>query len=120
MLAATVPGLFVASTELADLLRAAGFSADISVVGLPFDRDEVRARAGPVVPICQRSRRIVFASRLDREKQPHLWLDLVEAAADRSELQGYELAILTGAAEPRSNEPGGLARIRGLTDARPL
>jgi glycosyltransferase involved in cell wall biosynthesis len=112
----THAGIFVASTCHVDLHRIAMFNAPIYVVGLPFDRDGVRARlTKPLKPWAERTKRIVFTSRFDREKQPHFFMDVVEAASKK--LPDHEFAISTSAATLRSNEPGAVARARSLAQA---
>lgn len=110
----TASALFVASTALEEMLRAALFAAPIVVAGLPFSAEAVRRRAGPVPPLSDRPRRIIYASRLDREKQPHFFLDLAEDAADDPVLGGYRFAIASGSPALRSNDPTVLRRVAAL------
>lgn len=112
----TVTGIFVASTCQVEMMRAALFNAPVHVVGLAFDRDEVRRRVPVIPPLDQRARRIVFSSRWDREKQPGFFMDLVETIKRQSQhpLNDYEFAVLTGSKRLRSNEPDLLDRAHEL------
>lgn len=108
--------VLVASDAHADMWRGAGLAgqpgqADLLKVGLPFNSGEVRHLAPPAIDWAARPRRVVYSSRLDREKQPHFLMDLVEQLAGE-----MEFVVCTGSAAPRSNDPGVLARLGGLAD----
>jgi glycosyltransferase involved in cell wall biosynthesis len=102
-------GVFVASTCQVDMLRTAMFNAPIHVVGLPFDRHEVRERVNVIKPLLMRSKRVIFASRFDREKQPHFFMDFVERF--RRVFSHWTVAIATGQKKLRSNDPSALERV---------
>lgn len=118
MVDAIVTDVFVASTVHAEMIRAAGLKTPW-VVGLPFDLDAVR-RQGPVAikNWHRRPKRVVYASRLDREKQPHLFMDIVEhIAGGRRRLGDYtnvEFVVCTGAKELRSNDQTAVVRLREM------
>jgi len=113
----TADGIFVASTCLAQMLRAAMFDAPIHIVGLPFDMDEVRKRMPIKWPLKRRTKRIVYTSRWDEEKQPWFFMDLVEQATHMPVLQDYEHAVCTGAKQLRSNNPAYVERARQMEAA---
>lgn len=98
-----VDGVFVANEELVALCRVAGWRAPIHVVGLPFEAEEVRSRAPRLKPLWQRSRRVVFASRWDDEKQPNFYMDLAEhyAGVDPT----VQFVVCTGRSQLDSNNP---------------
>lgn len=101
----TITGIFVASSCQVEMMQAALFTAPIHVVGLAFDKGEVQGRVPDIPPLHERSRRVVYTSRFDREKQPWYFLNLVERVKRQPDhpLHAYEFAILTGAPELRSN-----------------
>lgn len=106
----TCDGIFLASSCQVDMLRTALFTAPLHVVGLPFDADEVRRRAGDIPPLEGRTKRIVYTSRWDGEKQPHFWMDLVEYMRGRNMLPDYDFEVCTGAKRLRSNQRGVVER----------
>lgn len=117
MVAHTADRLFVASTALQEMLQAAMIDCPITVSGLPFSLAEVRARAPyKRLPLPERPKRIVYTSRLDREKQPHFFLDLAEDARSDPTLQAYRFAIVTGAPFMRSNDPNVVERVCHLAE----
>lgn len=113
MVDACVHGVFVASTVHKEMIEAAGLEAPVHVVGLPFDSADVRSRC-PTDPLpwADRPRRVLYASRLDREKQPHLMMDVAEML--RAHDPRVDFIVCTGAGAPRSNDPTALARLLDL------
>lgn len=99
--------------EIADLPRASG----VRVLGLPFDVHDVRKRAGDRHDLAHAMRlpRVIYSSRLDAEKQPHFFLDVVEmmhkAKADA------EVLICTGAQHVRSNDLTVVSRVESMEAA---
>jgi glycosyltransferase involved in cell wall biosynthesis len=90
--------VFVASTGLKDLICTAvpGVSEKIEVVGLPFNT----AHVGSQVDMSKAPGNaidVVYSSRLDREKNPDFFLDLVEYRDD------LKFAICTGSPKLTSN-----------------
>lgn len=110
----TVNGIFVASACQVEMLQAALFDTPIHQVGLYFDRDEVRERAPALMPWRSRSKRILFASRWDREKQPGFYMDLIQAVTEQGLLPDYEFAACTSAVQLRSNTPSHIIRARQM------
>jgi glycosyltransferase involved in cell wall biosynthesis len=98
---------FVASTGLADLIFASipGLDANrLSVVGLPFNSEAVKGlwdiKEVPPEPIdC------VYTSRWDKEKQPLLFLELV----DRN--PNLKFAVCTGWHDVRGTDTAALQRL---------
>lgn len=114
MCSETLDGLFVASTEMAVHLEMCMVDkCPLYVTGLPFDMHEVRKRAGPIPEYINRPNRVIYASRLDREKQPHFFLDLVQSLSNHKKL---EFVIASGSKELRSNDPTVLPRIKELIE----
>ena len=114
----TISGILVASDCMVDLLRMAMFTAPIHLVGLMFDKYEVRERAGKLKPLYERKNRVVFASRWDEEKQPWFYMDMIEkikrAVGISYDLQDCEFAICTGAEHLRSNKPEYVRRAKEM------
>lgn len=112
--------MFVASEELADRARAAllpgtASSAGWCMVGLPFDATAVRLQMQqcPQAESWQtRQYDVVFTSRMDDEKQPDVFLNLVERC------KGMRFALCSGRPLP-DNQYTGHARDlakRGMLD----
>jgi len=82
------------------------------VTGLPFDKIEVRKRAGYVTSLRARKNQVIFSSRWDTEKQPDFYMDLIEACAE--ECPKIEFCICTGNKELRSNDRTYVQRAKKL------
>lgn len=108
----TITAHLVAADCMVEMMRVALFEAPIYNVGLLFDRDEVRERAGPLKPWDQRHRRVVFTSRWDMEKQPHFFLDLITRCRHDDRFTGVEFALCTSSATLRSNLSGAVEAAR--------
>jgi hypothetical protein len=109
---ATSDLVFVASTCHAEMLQTAGLHdrAVVEVVGLPFDSEQVRALGPSVVAAWgERDHVVVYSSRLDREKQPHFFMDVVEAMHGEA-----RFVVCTGSDQPRSNDPSAIDRLLSL------
>lgn len=100
----TATAVLCASSIHADEMRVGGFEGRIEVVGLPFDAEDVRRRAGPERELVGV---VVYASRLDPEKQPYFMLEV----ASLLRYQGVALKICTAAPSPRSSDPEALRAI---------
>lgn len=115
--------IFVASTIHKELMLAADFKAPIEVTNLPFSMHEVWKRLTEhdksfrkiSVQELQRKKqnRVLFTSRFDKEKQPHKFLDIVEAAQTDYRLQGTEFYLLQGG-NFNSNDQSAVDRARDL------
>ncbi len=107
----TSSGIICASTVHKELMEVAMLDAcPIHVLGLPYDENDVRRIAGPAPEWHTRPKQIVYSSRLDREKQPHFFMDIVDRLAPK----GFEFHVCTGSKEPRSNDPSAVARLLAL------
>jgi len=116
----TAAGVICASTVHAEMMEAALLDTTaIHVLGLPYDTVDVRARGPQVVAPCSsRPLKVVYSSRLDAEKCPHFFMDVVEAALLRR--PGIDFVVCTGAAKLRSNDPTALVRLHSLAAARAI
>lgn len=113
MVEQTADIVFVASMVHKELCEIAGVGSNVRVIGLPFDSVMVR-RQGPeiVQPWHVRPWQVVYASRLDREKQPHFFMDIVERCGNAS--IGFDVCL--GSDAPRSNDPTVVPRLQALAD----
>jgi glycosyltransferase involved in cell wall biosynthesis len=102
--------IFVASTELQDLLVRGGVAPieKIQVIGLIFDSAEVRSRMPEELPE-QRPNRVVYSSRWDTEKDPEFFLWVAERVA--AEMPEVEFVVCTSAPKMRSNSTYLLHRL---------
>lgn len=102
---------FCSATVHKKMMQAAGLTrSSIRVVGHGYSHEAVRA-LGPkrVKPWHDRDKIVVYASRFDKEKQPHFFLDMVEQRWEQ-----YRFVVCTGAYELRSNDPSALTRARWM------
>ncbi len=99
--------------EMVAHMKVAGWTAPIyNISGLSFGKDEVRGRVpGDLKPFHQRSMRVGFAARTDMEKQPHFYLDLIEAWHKKYSNQSVEFAIFSGSVL-RGNDQSAIDRIK--------
>lgn len=86
--------LFVASKEMVGYIKAGGWQVPIVVTGLPFCKEEVAEHASCITPFEHRDNRVVFASRIAKEKNPQFLNDFARMvhAHDCT----VEVAILSG------------------------
>ena len=108
----TVDGIFIANTAMGINMEIALVDkAPLYVTGLSFDADEVRSRVKSAPRWHQRSMSVAFASRFDKEKQPHLFLDVIQKIKKNIRTENTRFCIFTGAAELRSTDPSALVRV---------
>jgi hypothetical protein len=95
MVVDSIDMMFVASKEMLGYIRAAGWKIPITVTGLPFCIEEVIERLGePVKPWNTRNNRIVFSSRIAKEKNPNFLVDFARVVKAHDD--SVEVAILSG------------------------
>lgn len=100
------------SEEMVAHMRIAGWRAPIyNISGLAFGKEEVRSRVANVRSFKERTMRVGFAARTDREKQPHFYLDLIEAWHANATLPKVEFSIFSGSTL-RGNDQTAIDRIR--------
>lgn len=111
MVMQVVDGVFVASTCHKEMMQAAGLDQTlIHVVGLPFDIELV-SRQGPAVisVLKDRPKRVMYSSRLDREKQPGFFLDVAEQVqVSRPDI---EFVVSTGFGKLRGSDSLAVSRL---------
>jgi len=71
-------GIFVGSTIHKEQMRQAGFNAPIHVVSLPLHHKKTLGTYPAYNPFSDREKKIVFSSRLDKEKNPFFMLEVAE------------------------------------------
>lgn len=105
--AASMAGLFVASTVHKDQLRLAGVTCPVHVVSLPYNP---RTRPHVSVP---KEKLVVFTSRIDKEKQPDFMLAVAKKFLTRN--PGWQWAVTTSASSIRTyNNQDALKRLRAF------
>jgi glycosyltransferase involved in cell wall biosynthesis len=99
----TADGIICGSTVHKELMQVALLDKDchIDVLGLPYDQHDVLRIAGPVPSWQSREKRVVYSSRLDKEKQPHFFFDVLLAV--RRLRPDIVFEVCTGSKELRSN-----------------
>lgn len=104
MVNSVVDAVLIASHEMAAFATAAGWTVPLIVTGLPFGKAEVRDRVGyrpsykskKAQEWGQRKLQVVFAARLDQEKQPMFFVDLALMFKSRYPKVPVDFAILSG------------------------
>ncbi len=82
-------------------------------VGHVFDSEEVRNRAYYHTVRVPKENRVVYSSRLDNEKNPHFFLDVVEAFVKKHSPYNMEFVICSGTLL-QSNDASVVPRIRRM------
>lgn len=99
-----------ASSVHAEFMAVANLRAPV-VLGLPYDEDDVRRIAGSVLAWEDRPPQVIYSSRLDTEKQPHFFLDIVERLGSK-----FDFVLCTGSERLRSNDPSAIHRAERLAE----
>jgi len=104
--------------EMIAHMKIAGWTAPIyNISGLAFGKSEVRNRVVDIKPFKQRAMRVGFAARLDQEKQPHFYLDLINEYKQRGRYKNdVEFAIFSGG-PIRGNDQTAIDRIMSYKKA---
>lgn len=107
--------VLASNEEMVMHMKIAGWTVPIyNISGLAFGKAEVIERIGganSIKPFADRKMRVAFTARTDAEKQPHFYLDLVEAWTDNLQLPEVEFAFLSGS-YLRGNDQAAIDRIR--------
>ena len=116
-----VDGILATNEEMVMHMKVAGWTAPIyNISGLAFGKSEVRSRVpGELTPFIKRTRRVGFAARWDREKQPDFYMDLIEEWHKRYPEIPVEFALFSGA-KLRSNNDSYMQRTRSLQESGKL
>ena len=94
-------GIFVGSTIHKDQLRNYGFDCPIHVVSLPFGKEDTLKL---VQPGYEKKNQVIFASRLDKEKNPYFLLEVIDKFLNQN--PSWEWVVTTSGKEFRSNLSG--------------
>lgn len=113
MVYASAHTIFCASSvhrEAMEIARLDGLRANIRVVGLPYDHFAVRnTHKQPLLPLAIRPLQVIYSSRFDAEKQPHFFMDIVEASDPQ-----IDFVLCTGGESVRSSDHRALSRLTEL------
>ena len=110
--------VLASNEEMVAHMKIAGWNAPIyNISGLAFSKEEVQSRVKNIPAFEDRPKRVVFAARLDREKQPHFFMDLIEKFS--KVYPDVEFGILSGG-QLRSNDPVVLERAERMAQAGKL
>lgn len=93
--------IFVANRILKEACEIAMFPGKVITVGLPFNKHTVREIAGDLVPWDKRSDSVIYSSRWEKEKQPWLFLDIVEKLSPL----GVSFSVCTGGKALKGHQP---------------
>lgn len=91
-------GIFVGSTIHKNQLRDYGFTCPIHVVSLPFGKQDTLSLVPGNV---KKKNQVIFASRLDKEKNPYFLLEVIKKFLSIN--RDWEWVITTSGASFRSN-----------------
>jgi glycosyltransferase involved in cell wall biosynthesis len=110
-------GIFVGSTIHRDQLRSAGFEAPIHVVSLPLHLQMTLDKNPDYNPHNPREKKVVFSSRLDKEKNPFFMLQVAEEFLARN--PDYVWHVTTSGKSFKSMVPGVIEAMEKLAAAQP-
>jgi hypothetical protein len=109
-------GIFVGSTIHRDQLRAAGFEAPIHVVSLPLHKQLTLAKL-PENEQYVKQNKVIFSSRLDKEKNPFFMLAVAEEFLARNPF--YVWHVTTSGKSFKSMVPGVVEAMEALAAKQP-
>lgn len=109
-------GIFVGSTIHKEQLREAGFNAPIHVVSLPFHKEKTLAKL-PNSEQLPKENKVVFSSRLDKEKNPYFMLEVAEKFLEQN--LNWVWHVTTSGKEFRSSLPGLIEDMKSLAERQP-
>jgi len=110
-------GIFVGSTIHRDQLRQAGFQAPIHVVSLPLHLDMTHAKLPGFDWFAPRENKVVYSSRLDKEKNPFFMLEVAKRFLARN--TEYVWNVTTSGKSFKSMLPGVIEAMEALAAEQP-
>lgn len=110
-------GIFVGSTIHRDQLRAAGFESPIHVVSLPLHKDLTLAKYPEYNSDNLRENKIVYSSRLDKEKNPFFMMHVAETFLINN--PDYVWHVTTSGKSFKSMVPGVIDALEALSKRQP-
>jgi glycosyltransferase involved in cell wall biosynthesis len=110
-------GIFTASDVLTDWIALGSIAplSKIHTIGTVFSSQKLKRFHRPGTH--RKTKRVVFSSRWDKEKQPGFFMDLVERV--KQERSDIEFVVCTGFKELVSNDPALVARAKSLAKTTP-
>jgi nicotinamidase-related amidase len=117
MVCSCVTAILASNEEMVAHMRIAGWDVPIyNISGLAFSIDEVLERVDNyLIPFHSRRMRVAFTSRWDREKQPHFFMDLIEAWHEQFPSKDVEFVICSGG-DFTSNDESCIVRARKMEE----
>ena len=109
--------IFVGSTIHRDQLRQAGFKAPIHVVSLPLHLDMTHAKLPGFDWFAPRENKVVYSSRLDKEKNPFFMLEVAKQFLARN--KEYVWNVTTSGKSFKSMLPGVIEAMEALAAEQP-
>jgi glycosyltransferase involved in cell wall biosynthesis len=110
-------GIFVGSTIHRDQLRQAGFEAPIHVVSLPLHLQMTLDKLPNFNRFNTRQNKIVYSSRLDKEKNPFFMLEVADKFLSMN--PDYVWHVTTSGKTFKSMLPGVIEAMEALADKQP-
>ena len=113
-------GIFVGSTVHRDQLRAAGFESPIHVVSLPLHKELTLAKLPNYQKFANNYRKenkIVFSSRLDKEKNPFFMLEVADQFLEQN--PEFVWHVTTSGKSFKSTMPGVIEAMEALAKKQP-
>ena len=105
-------GIFVGSSIHKEQLRNAGFESPIHVVSLPIDKQATLDKLPDYDSLKDRSKVVVYSSRLDKEKNPYFMMEV--AREFLNEHPDWEWHVTTSGKEFKSMLPGVIESLNTL------
>jgi len=105
-------GIFVGSSIHKEQLRNAGFESPIHVVSLPIDKQATLDKLPDYDSLKERSKVVVYSSRLDKEKNPYFMMEV--AREFLNEHPDWEWHVTTSGKEFKSMLPGVIESLNTL------
>ena len=113
-------GIFVGSTVHRDQLRAAGFESPIHVLSLPLHKELTLAKLPNYQKFANNYRKenkIVFSSRLDKEKNPFFMLEVADQFLEQN--PEFVWHVTTSGKSFKSTMPGVIEAMEALAVKQP-
>jgi glycosyltransferase involved in cell wall biosynthesis len=110
-------GIFVGSTIHRDQLRSAGFTAPIHVVSLPLHKQMTLDKLPEYDVSDMRESKIVYSSRLDKEKNPFFMMQVAEEFLLQN--PSYTWHVTTSGKTFKSMVPGVIEAMENLAKRQP-
>jgi glycosyltransferase involved in cell wall biosynthesis len=110
-------GIFVGSTIHRDQLRTAGFEAPIHVVSLPLHYQMTLDKLPNFNRFGSREKKVVFSSRLDKEKNPFFMLEVAEKFLAIN--PSWVWNVTTSGKSFKSMLPGVIEAMEALAERQP-